>query len=322
MSRPPFRFAVQATNAPARANGATLARKVEDLGYSTLFLADHYLGPGPAQRAARTPRQDLAPIAAMARRRRHRHAAHRLPGVLHRLPRARRAGEGGGDARPALRRPPRIRHRRRVERRGIRAMGLSFDPPRSRIKKLERSSRWSRPTSPATSSTAPASSSTSAGTPGTASPVQRPRPPIMIGGGGQRVLVARRTRGRHRQHRQRPVRRRQRAGLTPQNEARTTLGLRPCGGTASAFGRRWTSRARPTSRRSPTTRRGRSRSVRDGVRRARRVLLDHPNVLIGSVAAVVETLQQRREALGVNYVTVQQSRIDAFAPVVARLRGL
>src|SRR5205085_6736352 len=26
----------------------------------------HYLGPGPAQRAAHTPRQDLAPIAAMA----------------------------------------------------------------------------------------------------------------------------------------------------------------------------------------------------------------------------------------------------------------
>ena len=30
------------------------------------MLADHYLGPGPAQRAARTPRQDLAPIAAIA----------------------------------------------------------------------------------------------------------------------------------------------------------------------------------------------------------------------------------------------------------------
>ena len=41
-------------------------RKVEDLGYSTLFLADHYLGPGPAQKIARTPRQDLAPITAMA----------------------------------------------------------------------------------------------------------------------------------------------------------------------------------------------------------------------------------------------------------------
>ena len=66
MSRPPFRFAVQATNASGAREWRDTARKVQDLGYSTLFLADHYLGPGPAQRAARTPRQDLAPIAAMA----------------------------------------------------------------------------------------------------------------------------------------------------------------------------------------------------------------------------------------------------------------
>src|SRR6202012_1820597 len=66
MDRPPFRFAVQATNAAGGREWHGTVRKVEDLGYSTLFLADHYLGPGPAQRAARTPRQDLAPIAAMA----------------------------------------------------------------------------------------------------------------------------------------------------------------------------------------------------------------------------------------------------------------
>src|ERR1700741_3806428 len=66
MDRPTFRFAVQAANAAGAREWRETARKVQDLGYSTLFLADHYLGPGPAQRAARTPRQDLAPIAAMA----------------------------------------------------------------------------------------------------------------------------------------------------------------------------------------------------------------------------------------------------------------
>src|SRR6202041_1279987 len=65
MDRPPFRFAVQATSAAGGREWYDTVRKVEDLGYSTLFQADHYLGPGPAQRAARTPRQDLAPIAAM-----------------------------------------------------------------------------------------------------------------------------------------------------------------------------------------------------------------------------------------------------------------
>ena len=63
---PPFRFAIQATNAGSAHEWREFVCKVEDLGYTTLFLADHYLGPGPAQRAARTPRQDLAPIAAIA----------------------------------------------------------------------------------------------------------------------------------------------------------------------------------------------------------------------------------------------------------------
>jgi hypothetical protein len=52
------------------------------------------------------------------------------------------------------------------------------------------------------------------------------------------------------------------------------------------------------------------------------VLREHPNVLIGPVDAVVDVLQSRRDDLLVNYVTVQQSQIDAFAPVVARLHGL
>ena len=51
------------------------------------------------------------------------------------------------------------------------------------------------------------------------------------------------------------------------------------------------------------------------------LLRDHPNVLVGSLESVVEKLYSRRETLGVNYVTVQQSQIESFAPVVALLRG-
>ena len=51
------------------------------------------------------------------------------------------------------------------------------------------------------------------------------------------------------------------------------------------------------------------------------LLRDHPNVLIGSSESVVELLHSRRETLGVNYVTVQQSQIESFAPVVALLHG-
>jgi hypothetical protein len=51
------------------------------------------------------------------------------------------------------------------------------------------------------------------------------------------------------------------------------------------------------------------------------LLRDHPNVLVGPPEGVVELLHSRRETLSVNYVTVQQSQIESFAPVVALLTG-
>ena len=67
MSSPqPFRFGVQATRAASGQEWFDLARRVEDLGYSTLFLTDHYLGRGPAARECNLPAQHFAPISAMA----------------------------------------------------------------------------------------------------------------------------------------------------------------------------------------------------------------------------------------------------------------
>lgn len=51
----PFRFGVQLSNARSAAEWAELARKAEDLGYSTLFVPDHFgdqLAPLPALTAA------------------------------------------------------------------------------------------------------------------------------------------------------------------------------------------------------------------------------------------------------------------------------
>ena len=49
------------------------------------------------------------------------------------------------------------------------------------------------------------------------------------------------------------------------------------------------------------------------------VLRDHPNVLVGSPDTIAETLEERRETLGANYITVQQWQAERFAPIVARL---
>src|SRR5260370_455525 len=41
--RRPFRFGVAAESAPSREQWAALVRKVEDLGYATFVLADHFV---------------------------------------------------------------------------------------------------------------------------------------------------------------------------------------------------------------------------------------------------------------------------------------
>jgi probable F420-dependent oxidoreductase len=189
MDRPPFRFAVQATNAAGGREWHDTVRKVEDLGYSTLFLADHYLGPGPAQRAARTPRQDLAPIAAMAAA-----AAvsqtlrigcrvfcvdYHAPAIL-----AKEAatldllsdgrlemGIGAGWS--------------EVE---YTAMGLDFERPGRRIAKLAEVVSFIKAHWEGEELNWSGDFVQVHGYAGRPRTVQRPHPPIMIGGGGQRVL--------------------------------------------------------------------------------------------------------------------------------------
>ena len=62
----PFRFGVQSFSATSRAAWRDVAKRTEDLGYDVLNLADHFIGPGPAQEATSHPPQELAAVPAMA----------------------------------------------------------------------------------------------------------------------------------------------------------------------------------------------------------------------------------------------------------------
>ncbi len=320
MDRPPFRFAVQATNAAGGREWRDTVRKVEDLGYSTLFLADHYLGPGPAQRAARIPRQDLAPIAAMAAA-----AAcsetlrigcrvfcidYHVPAVL-----AKEAatldllsdgrlemGIGAGWS--------------QVE---YAAMGLDFDRPGRRIAKLAEvisllKAHWRGEELDCSGEFVQVR-----GYAGRPRPVQRPHPPIMIGGGGQRVLSLAGREADIVSMSSVPFVARDADGLDPQEVAQRRIGF-----VRAAAGERYRLLEVESS---PyfTEITDDPETVLSGVAKSTGISVDllrnHPNVLIGSSESVVETLYSRREALGVNYVTVPQSQIESFAPVVALLRG-
>jgi probable F420-dependent oxidoreductase len=320
MDRPPFRFAVQATNATSGHQWRDTVRKVEDLGYSTLFLADHYLGPGPAQRAARTPRQDLAPIAAMAAA-----AAvsqtlrigcrvfcidYHVPAVL-----AKEAatldllsdgrlemGIGAGWS--------------EVE---YTAMGLEFDRPGQRIAKLAEvvsfiKAHWAGEELDYSGNVVNVR-----GYAGRPRPVQRPHPPIMIGGGGPRVLSLAGREADIVSMSSVPFVARDADGRSPQAVAQRRIGF-----VQMAAGERY---GRLDVESSPyfTEITDDPEAALEGVAMSMGIpgdlLRDHPNVLIGSPETVVEMLYSRRESLGVNYVTVQQSQIESFAPVVARLHG-
>jgi probable F420-dependent oxidoreductase len=320
MDRPPFRFAVQATNAASGREWRDTAHKVEDLGYSTLFLADHYLGPGPAQRAARTPRQDLAPIAAMAAA-----AAvtetlrvgcrvfcidYHVPAVL-----AKEAatldllsdgrlelGIGAGWS-------------------GVEydALGLDFDRPGRRIAKLAEVVALIRAHWQGEELDCSGDFVRVHGYAGRPRPVQQPHPPIMIGGGGQRVLSLAGREADIVSISSVPFVAQDSDGLDPQAVAQRRIEF-----VRAAAGERY---ARLDVESSPyfteitDDPEAVLASLAKSTGLAADLLRDHPNVLIGSSESVVDFLHSRRETLGVNYVTVQQSQIESFAPVVALLRG-
>jgi len=321
MGRPPFRFAVQATNAAGAREWRDTARKVQDLGYSTLFLADHYLGPGPAQRAARTPRQDLAPIAAMATA-----AAvtetlrigcrvfcidYHVPAVLAkeaatldllsdgRLELGIGAGWSG------------------VE---YTAMGLEFDRPGRRISKLEEVIELIKAHFDGSELAIGGEFVNVHGYAGRPRPVQRPHPPIIIGGGGRRVLGLAAREADIVSISNVPFVESNDAGLSPHEEARRRIGY-----VQAAAPERFDTlevESSPYFTEITADQESALAELASKTQIPTEVLRDHPNVLIGSPATVADVLLSRRDELGVNYVTVQQSQAEAFAPVVSRLRGL
>ncbi len=62
---PPFRFGLQSYSSETPDAWRDLARKAESIGFSSFHLADHYIGEGPSLTAANHPVQNLAAIPAM-----------------------------------------------------------------------------------------------------------------------------------------------------------------------------------------------------------------------------------------------------------------
>jgi hypothetical protein len=50
-------------------------------------------------------------------------------------------------------------------------------------------------------------------------------------------------------------------------------------------------------------------------------LLEFPHALVGTVPQLVDTIRARRDRWDASYIVIQDSAMEAMAPVVAELRG-
>jgi len=309
----PFRFAVQAVRTTSAGAWRDLARKVEDLGYSTLFVADHYLDRGPAA-------QDVGPIAAMA-------AAAAATTTLrigcrvfcvdYHQPAALAKEVATLDVLSDGRLELGIGAGWSEQEYGM--MGIPFAEAARRVDKLEEMVAFLKAYFSGEELDFHGRYVDVAGYVGLPRPVQQPHPPFMIGGSRKRVLSLA---GREADIVSfanvafDPV---NDAGLTPQQEAE-----RRCGFARDAAGERFAHldvESSPYFSAITDDPHPKLAALADRFGTTTDGLLDHPNVLMGPADTVVDRLQERRARYGVNYVSFQQANIDEFAPVVSRLTG-
>ena len=137
---------------------------------------------------------------------------------------------------------------------------------------------------------------------GTPIPHQRPYPPIIIGGGGKRVLTL-------------AAREADIVGINP-NLAAGYIGPEVAAESDQLEFQCWTAVVQVVPN-------GREvlEQMAPLLSTTPEALAEIPIALVGTVDEIVETLQRRREELGFSYIVIQEAEIDAFAPVVARLTG-
>jgi probable F420-dependent oxidoreductase len=305
----PFRFGVTAPTPSAGTDWVERARRVEQLGYSILVVPDHFrdhLAPVPALTAAALATTRLR-VGSLVFSNDFRHPAvlAKEAATIDVLSGGRfELGLGGGWLRAEYDQT-----------------GIPFDAPGTRIERLEEAVTIIKGLLAGERVTFAGRHYTIADLEGRPTPVQRPHPPIAIGGGGRRTLTL--------AAREAsivglvPRARRDGSGLdmTDLSDAATRQKLE---WVRSAAGDRFDSLEIHALIQAVAVGERRTAAANDLASRfkvARDVVLETPYVLLGTVEEICETLRERRERYGISYLTVFERDMEVFAPVVARLAG-
>jgi probable F420-dependent oxidoreductase len=323
----PFRFSLQCFNTDSPQSWRQLISKTEDLGYSTFFLADHFLSQGPALESTFHPPQMLAAVPAIAMALEQTSTLrvgcrvfcndYRQPFMLAKEAATMDYLSGG-----------------RLEF-GIgagwigaeyQAVNLPFDefPERfSRFAEFVHAYKAFMSGEPLQLSGDFINWSGFSGTP---APAQGPYPPLMIGGGSKKILSFAG----------------QEADIVSLNFNNRAGMLGPDGmtsGLAAATAKKikWIEDGAGdrfgeieleigayntiiTDQQQAT-----AGAIGDMLGMSAEDILSHPHCLIGSIDYICEELERRRETYGISYIAVlddgENNMVETFAPVVQRLAG-
>ena len=306
----PFRFGLQASTPPAGTSWPDLARRAEGYGWSVLTVADHFdaqYAPIPAIQAAADATTTLR-VGALVLCNDYRHpvvTAKELATIDVLSGGRLEAGLGAGWMTADYERA-----------------GIPLNPPGVRVDRLVEAldaldALWAD--GPAT---VEGEHYRITGLDGRPKPVQRPRPPLLVGGGGRRVLSI-------------AARRADIVGINvnlakgvidadagPDGTAERTD--QKLAWVRSAAGDRFDAlelQVRVHLVVVTDDRAGVADALAPAFGLSPVESLASPHALVGSVDEICDDLEARRERWGISYIGISVDALDAMAPVVARLGG-
>jgi probable F420-dependent oxidoreductase len=307
----PFRFGVQTSGAPDAAAWRERARRIEALGYSTLFMPDHMgdqLGPLVALAVAAEATSTLK-VGTLVADNDYRH-----PVVLARELATLDVTSGG-----------------RLEagigagwlRSDYDASGIPYDPPGVRVDRLEEAvvilkSLWSTGTATFTGKHYEVTAAD-----GRPRPVSTPHPPIIIGGGSRRVL-------------QLAAREADIVGINPSlrsgaldaaavDSARPAYFQQRVQWVREAAGERFGDIELQLLTMFAVVvpnRRELAEQMAPAFGLDPDEALEMPPAVVGTVDEICDILLERRERYGFSYIVIHEGEMEDFAPVVERLAGV
>jgi probable F420-dependent oxidoreductase len=306
-----FRFAVQTTSIGSAKEWRERARKVEALGYTTLFMPDHFvdtqLSPmvGISFAAAVTERLRIGMLV-LGNDYKHPAVTAKEAATIDLLSDGRlEFGLGAG-----------------WQRTDYDALGLAYDSPGTRIDRLGEAVQIIKRAWGGGKFDFDGKHYRIRAYDGVPKPVQQPRPPILIGGGGRRLL---RLAGREADIV--GINPNLRAGAVTADAVKTSLAeqtLEKIAWVREGAGKRFDEielQIRYFLAAITDNAKGFAGAVAPRFGITANEALASGIALVGTVEAVCNQLLERREKWGVSYVVLGEDNFEAFAPVVARLAG-